>query len=419
MRWTVLIFLFFAMAVNFADKAVIGYASVAIMSEFKLSYTGWGLIGSSFFWLFSISGIFGAAWSDKMGTKKIIALMLVGWSILQFGSFAITGLGMLVAYRILLGVGEGPFAPTSISHLTKWFRPESRGMAISILNSGGMLGATATAPILVFLIAEYGWRIAFASLGALSLVLLVIWMMLPETSKLKTKKAEKVVAVQAPEKFKWSEFFVILRSPTCLFTLFAAFSASWVTMWITLWMPNYLTKVIHMTPMQMGYAASIVGFGSVVISIMIATFSDRLFRKTQNFRVSRVYYAGVALAIAGLFLATATIFHSPIWVTVAILLTKGFSYTIMAISPQVLMQLLPGRAGLMTSLSTSFMNIAGMIGPIITGIVVQSAGSNATLGFNYSILLTAGLLFVFGSMFAIFAKPEKGAIKLKSVSLGA
>lgn len=126
MRWMVLLFLFFAMAVNFADKAIIGYASEALMGEFDLSYAQWGLIGSSFFWLFSISGVFGAAWSDKIGTKKIIGLMLLCWTVLQFGSLAITGIGMLVLYRILLGAGEGPFAPTSISHLTKWFKPESR-----------------------------------------------------------------------------------------------------------------------------------------------------------------------------------------------------------------------------------------------------------------------------------------------------
>ena len=91
--------------------------------------------------------------------------MLLAWTVLQFGAFAITGIGMSVLYRILLGAGEGPFAPTSISHLTKWFKPESRGMAISVLNAGGMLGATAAAPILVFMIAEFGWRTAFAALG--------------------------------------------------------------------------------------------------------------------------------------------------------------------------------------------------------------------------------------------------------------
>ncbi|MFS0781968.1 MFS transporter [Bacillus sp. 1P06AnD] len=407
MRWPVLIFLFLTMGINFADKSIIGYASESIMNEFGLTYTEWGLVGSSFFWLFSVSGVFVAAWSDKWGTKKVIALMLIGWSILQFGAFAISGLSMLIVYRVVLGLTEGPFTPTAISHISKWFKPGSRGMAISVLNAGGMLGALATAPLLVIMIEKLGWRMSFASLGFLSVIFLIVWLALPETKRLTYSKKGSDVNV-APSKLKWSEFSIILKSPTCLFTLLAAFSASWMTMWITLWMPNYLTKVVEMKPMNMGYTASIVGIGSVFISVLLSTYSDRLFNKSQNFRLSRIYFAGAALVIAGISLASTTIIHSAAWVTIAILITKGFSYTIMAISPQVLMQLMPERAGLMTSLSTSFMNIAGMVGPVITGALVQSAGGNITLGFNYSILLTAGFLFIFGMLFSLFARPENG-----------
>ncbi|WP_260286208.1 MFS transporter [Peribacillus aracenensis] len=405
MRWCVLVFLFFTMAINFADKSIIGYAAESIMSEFNLTYTQWGLIGSSFFWLFSISGILGAAWSDRIGTKKIIAVMLASWSILQFGAFAIAGLPMLVAYRVLLGIGEGPFAPTAISHVSKWFKPESRGMAISIVNAGSMLGTLASAPILVMLIEKFGWRIGFASLGLLSLTFLVIWMLLPETHSLKVDVNHVKLA---PPKFAWSEFFVILRSPTCLFTLMAAFSGVWLTMWLGLWMPSYLTKVVEMKPMQMGYTALIIGIGSIIVSVFISTLSDRLYKKNHNFRTSRIYLAGISLIVAGMFLASITIFHSPIWITIALSMAKGCAYTILAISPQVLMQLLPDRSGLMTSLSTSFMNIAGMIGPVITGVLVQSAGENVSLGFAYSILFAAGLLLIFGIVFSIFVKPDTG-----------
>ncbi|MFC5590781.1 MFS transporter [Sporosarcina soli] len=405
MRWGVLTFLFFAMVVNFADKSIVGYAANAIMSEFNLTYTQWGLVGSSFFWLFSIAGIFGAAWSDKVGTKKVIGFMLLGWTILQFGAFAIVGLPMLILYRVLLGAGEGPFAPTAISHLSKWFKPESRGMAISILNAGGMIGALASAPILVAVIENFGWRIGFASLGILSLLFLMIWLFLPET---KMKAEKKLEAIQPTrQKFKWSEFLVVLRSTNCLLTLMAAFSAFWLTTWLALWMPSYLTNVIHMSPMHMGYTALIIGVGSVIVAIAISTYSDKLFKKTQNFRISRVYLAGVALVLSGLFLGSAAIIQNPVWVTIAFVFAKGLSYTILAISPQVLMQLLPDRAGLMSSLSTSFMNTAGIIAPMLTGILVQSAGANVALGFSYSIALAASLLFVFGLAFWIFVNPEK------------
>jgi hypothetical protein len=45
------------MLVNFADKIVVGLAGVPIMTELKLEPEQFGLLGSSFFFLFSISAI--------------------------------------------------------------------------------------------------------------------------------------------------------------------------------------------------------------------------------------------------------------------------------------------------------------------------------------------------------------------------
>jgi MFS transporter, ACS family, D-galactonate transporter len=49
--------LFLFMVINFADKAVIGIAAVPMMQELRLSPSQFGLIGSSFFLLFSVSAI--------------------------------------------------------------------------------------------------------------------------------------------------------------------------------------------------------------------------------------------------------------------------------------------------------------------------------------------------------------------------
>lgn len=72
MRWVVLILLFFGAVINFADKSIIGLAAVPIMKEFDLSYAEWGLVGSSYYWLYPVTGIFGAAWADRLGAKKYL-----------------------------------------------------------------------------------------------------------------------------------------------------------------------------------------------------------------------------------------------------------------------------------------------------------------------------------------------------------
>ena len=55
--WLIVTLLFLFMLINFADKAVIGIAAVPIMQELQLSPRQFGLIGSSFFLLFSVSAI--------------------------------------------------------------------------------------------------------------------------------------------------------------------------------------------------------------------------------------------------------------------------------------------------------------------------------------------------------------------------
>ena len=55
--WKITFLLFLFMLVNFADKIVVGLAGVPIMTELKLEPEQFGLLGSSFFFLFSISAI--------------------------------------------------------------------------------------------------------------------------------------------------------------------------------------------------------------------------------------------------------------------------------------------------------------------------------------------------------------------------
>ena len=55
--WRITFLLFLFMLVNFADKIVVGLAGVPIMTELKLEPEQFGLLGSSFFFLFSISAI--------------------------------------------------------------------------------------------------------------------------------------------------------------------------------------------------------------------------------------------------------------------------------------------------------------------------------------------------------------------------
>lgn len=416
MRWVVLILLFFGAVINFADKSIVGLAAVPIMKEFNLTYAEWGLVGSSYYWLYPVTGIFGAAWADRLGAKKVLGFIMLTWTVLQFGVLAITALPLLILYRILLGAFEGPYSPIAYSHADKWFPPKLKGFANSVVVGGGTVGAMIVAPILVSLITIFGWKAAFAALGGASLVWFFLFQFLTKENPVEVyENVQKKKKVKL-EKIKLKDFLLLLASPTALFTTLAYFSTYILVVWFSVWLPIYLVEAVKMTPGQMGTSVAIIGVVSVCIYMGVSMVSDHLFKKNQNWRSSRVFVVAGAMILGALFFSSIMVFQNPIWVIVAMCLAKGLTYAILPIGPTIMINEMQERGGLMTSILTSSGNIAGIIAPLLTGYIISLAGGNELLGYNLSILFMAILVLAFGILFAIFVKPAKLKGKQKNKS---
>ena len=106
--WTIVWLLFFFMLINFVDKAVIGLAAVPIMKEVGLTPKEFGLVNSSFFFLFSISAIVTGFIVNRIQARWALLVMGLVWALTQFPMIGSVGLGILMASRIALGAGEGP-----------------------------------------------------------------------------------------------------------------------------------------------------------------------------------------------------------------------------------------------------------------------------------------------------------------------
>ncbi|MFA1712748.1 MFS transporter [Peribacillus frigoritolerans] len=413
MRWVVLILLFFGAVINFADKSIVGLAAVPIMKEFNLTYAEWGLVGSSYYWLYPVTGIFGAAWADRLGAKKVLGFIMLTWTVLQFGVLAITALPLLILYRILLGAFEGPYSPIAYSHADKWFPPKLKGFANSVVVGGGTVGAMIVAPILVSLITIFGWKVAFAALGAASLVWFFLFQFLTKENPVEVYENVQKKKKQKLEKIKVKDFLLLLASPTALFTTLAYFSTYILVVWFSVWLPIYLVEAVKMSPGQMGTSVAIIGVVSVCIYMGVSMASDHLFKKNQNWRSSRVFVVAGAMILGALFFSSIMVFQNPIWVIVAMCLAKGLTYAILPIGPTIMINEMQERGGLMTSILTSSGNLAGIIAPLLTGYIISLAGGNQLLGYNLSILFMAILVLAFGILFAIFVKPA-GKLKNKS-----
>src|SRR5215472_15982918 len=100
--WTGVGLVFLFMLISFADKAVVGLSSTPIMRELGLSRTQFGLLGSAFFLLFSISGIGVGFLANRVSSKAIMLVMSIVWSATLLPVSALSSFTVLVASRVVL-----------------------------------------------------------------------------------------------------------------------------------------------------------------------------------------------------------------------------------------------------------------------------------------------------------------------------
>src|SRR6201987_6092032 len=174
--WKITFLLFLFMLVNFADKIVVGLAGVPIMTELKLEPEKFGLLGSSFFLLFSISAIVVGFIVNSVPTRWGLFGLAVIWAIAQFPMVGTVGLTTLLICRIILGAGEGPAFSVAAHAIYKWFPDEKRTMPTAILSQGSAFGVIIAVPALNWLIVNYSWHYAFGALGVVGLFWVVAWL---------------------------------------------------------------------------------------------------------------------------------------------------------------------------------------------------------------------------------------------------
>src|ERR1700752_1680960 len=176
--WKITFLLFLFMLVNFADKIVVGLAGVPIMTELKLQPEQFGFLGSSFFFLFSISAIVVGFIVNRVATLWVLLVLAVIWALAQFPMVGTVSFTTLLICRIILGAGEGPAAAVAVHAIFKWFPDEKRTLPVAVLSQGSAFGVILAVPALNWVIVNYNWHYAFGVLGVVGLLWVVAWFLM-------------------------------------------------------------------------------------------------------------------------------------------------------------------------------------------------------------------------------------------------
>src|SRR5437588_3886970 len=176
--WKITFLLFLFMLVNFADKIVVGLAGVPIMTELKLEPEEFGLLGSSFFFLFSTAAIVVGFIVNRIDTRWVLLALALVWALAQFPMVGTIGFATLLVCRVILGAGEGPAFSVAVHSVYKWFPDEKRTLPTAILSQGSAFGVILAVPALNWVIVNHSWHYAFGALGVVGLMWVVAWLIL-------------------------------------------------------------------------------------------------------------------------------------------------------------------------------------------------------------------------------------------------
>src|SRR5579885_279811 len=161
--------------ITYMDRVVISNAAPVIRKDLGFSLVTMGWILASFRWSYALFQIPGGWLGDRIGPRRALALIVTWWSLFTSATALAWSAASMIAIRFLFGIGEAGAFPIATRSLSRWLLPGERGFAQGITHAGSRLGAALTPPLVVFLIARFGWHAAFYAFGALGIAWSAQW----------------------------------------------------------------------------------------------------------------------------------------------------------------------------------------------------------------------------------------------------
>jgi MFS family permease len=389
--WKITFLLFLFMLVNFADKIVVGLAGVPIMTELKLDPEQFGLLGSSFFFLFSISAIVVGFIVNRVETRWVLLVLALVWALAQFPMVGTIGFTTLLICRIILGAGEGPAASVAAHAIFKWFPDEKRTLPIAILSQGSAFGVILAVPALNWIIVNHDWHYAFGALGVVGLMWVVAWLILGKEGPLVESAATAAAEPRIP-------YARLLTSRTFVGCVAATFGAYWALSLGLTWFTPFIVKGLGFSQHQAGFISILPWVFGAVVVMLTGWVSQSMLARGFTTRGARGALGSAPLIVGGAIMAIMP--HvAPGGLTIALLVFgSGLCGSIYVVCAPMIGEFTPvSQRGAVISIYGALYTLAGIVAPAVMGSVIQHAGNlfdGYMTGFtiNAAIMVTSGLL---------------------------
>jgi ACS family D-galactonate transporter-like MFS transporter len=391
--------------INYLDRTLLSVAAPAVSKELGINAAVMGVVFSAFSWTYAAAQIPGGVFLDRFGARVTYALSVTFWSIFTLLQGFAGGLTSLLLFRLGLGVAEAPCYPANSRILNMWFPQHERARATGVYSVGQYFGLAFLSPVLFWISASFGWRALFLIVGAIGVGFGALWYLVyrdPSQSK-RINQAELdhieagggFAGVVSGQRFDWRNIGRLLRHRQILGASIGQFAGNATLVFFLTWFPTYLATERHMAWLKVGIFAVLPFIAASVGVVAGGVLSDLLLKKTGSANIGRKLPV-----VGGLFLASTIVaanFVESDLVVILIMSVAFFGQGMVNLGWTLLTDVAPKNfTGLTAGVFNLCANLAGIITPLVIGLIVATTGSFVwALAFVGGVALLGAFSYIF------------------------
>ena len=323
-----------------------------------------------------VSSLFLGNLSDLIGRKRVLVPALILFSLLSGFSGIAGSVGMMILFRICMGVFEGAFCPTSFATVAEASLPKRRGFNLGLQQSAFALFGLGFGPIIAAYLLDFvSWRWVFALVGVPGLlVALFVALTIREPATIKARRAANasgdkgdIAATKAP-KLSMAALFSHRNVPLSMLALLCSMCGIFV---LSAFAPAYLSGFLKLDAKTTAFIASAIGFGGFLGQWLLSASSDIFGRRTMA-----IVGFGIGAVFLWLFMQL-TAANGPMMLFGVLFVAAAFSFGLLSLitgpiaSEAAPLGMIAGATGTIVAVGEIF---GGGVAPGIGGWIAQNYG---------------------------------------------
>ncbi|OXS29674.1 MAG: hypothetical protein BCS36_07610 [Desulfovibrio sp. MES5] len=264
-----------------------------------------GMMMSVFLAAYGVANVLLSPLGDYLGPRKSMMLCIGLWTVSLFMGGIASTFTLIIASRVLLGIGEGVYYPLQSVFVKNWFPKQERGRANAAWVVGQSVAPAIAMPFFAYLIAAFGWRSNFWVCLVLGLIpLYLLWRHTADTPRKhrsineaelslieegQDTPAPKGEAIPLKERLKGFvgnyRYWLLVFWYLCLQCMYWG---------LITWLPSYLKTARNFSWQEMGWLASLPFVLSVIFKVFSGVLADKVGRSAPIL-MAAMFCAGICV----------------------------------------------------------------------------------------------------------------------------